>query len=114
MNARCSSCFAARHRSSGAAAHGRPLCREIDQHIGELRRLWNLAGLIEPPERRVTRISRGRDGVIDHILASRRLVDPNATPKSSPSPPAASIADDPTSGAKRYSNHVTVIATFSP
>jgi hypothetical protein len=41
---------------------------------GDARRLWNLAPLI-PAERRFTRIYRGRRELIDHVLASRAVVD---------------------------------------
>jgi endonuclease/exonuclease/phosphatase family metal-dependent hydrolase len=40
---------------------------------GDARRLWNLAPLI-PPERRFTRIYRGRRELIDHVLASHAVV----------------------------------------
>jgi endonuclease/exonuclease/phosphatase family metal-dependent hydrolase len=41
---------------------------------GDALRLWNLAPLI-PAERRYTRIFRGRRELIDHVLASRAIVD---------------------------------------
>jgi endonuclease/exonuclease/phosphatase family metal-dependent hydrolase len=41
---------------------------------GDARRLWNLAPLI-PEERRFTRIYRGRRELIDHVLASKPVVD---------------------------------------
>jgi endonuclease/exonuclease/phosphatase family metal-dependent hydrolase len=41
---------------------------------GDPRRLWNLAPLI-PGDRRYTRIYRGRRELIDHVLASRSVLD---------------------------------------
>jgi endonuclease/exonuclease/phosphatase family metal-dependent hydrolase len=41
---------------------------------GDARRLWNLAPLITP-ERRYTRIFRGRRELIDHVLAGKPVVD---------------------------------------
>jgi hypothetical protein len=57
----------------GTAGFARP-----DQGDGAW--LWNLAPL-SPVERRVTCVYRGRPEVIDHILASRRLVDPDDPPE---------------------------------
>jgi endonuclease/exonuclease/phosphatase family metal-dependent hydrolase len=92
---------------------GTPGFTRPDQGDGD--RLWNLAPLIEPPERRVTRIYRGRGELIDHILASRRLVDPDAAPlvTTVAAGDLASIDDDPTGRRlQAFPDHAAVIATF--
>jgi endonuclease/exonuclease/phosphatase family metal-dependent hydrolase len=84
-----------------------------DQGDGD--RLWNLAGLIEPPERRVSRIHRGRGELIDHIFASRRLVDPTNPPQVTTvaAGDLPSIGDDPTDRRQEgFPDHAAVVATF--
>src|SRR5918996_1739107 len=60
---------------------------------GDDARLWNLAPLI-PPERRFSRVFRGRGELIDHILVSHALVNRIDHVDSGTRPP--SITEDPT------------------
>jgi endonuclease/exonuclease/phosphatase family metal-dependent hydrolase len=60
---------------------------------GDARRLWNLAPLI-PPERRYSRIYRGRRELIDHVLMSHGLVS-RVTRVDTGTTHLPSIDDDP-------------------
>jgi predicted extracellular nuclease len=60
---------------------------------GDARRLWNLAPLI-PPERRFTRIYRGRRELIDHVLVSRAVVE-RVTRVDTATDELPSITDEP-------------------
>jgi hypothetical protein len=64
-------------------------------------RLWNLAPLL-PADQRFTRVFKGRPELIDHIFATRRLVNPDNLPavQTIRSPEALpSIGDDPNTAA---------------
>jgi endonuclease/exonuclease/phosphatase family metal-dependent hydrolase len=63
---------------------------------GDGQRLWNLALRI-PQAQRFTRRFRGRNELIDHILASRRLMDPLPTVTTTVTGPGQlrSITEDP-------------------
>jgi endonuclease/exonuclease/phosphatase family metal-dependent hydrolase len=78
---------------------------------GDGSRLWNLAPLI-PPERRCSRMFRGRRELIDHILVSRALVTEVEQVDTGPGEPD-SITEFPAE--RRDSplpDHVPVVARF--
>jgi endonuclease/exonuclease/phosphatase family metal-dependent hydrolase len=88
--------------------------RRADQ--GDAFRLFNLAPLL-PEGQRHTRIYRGRPELVDHILATHRLVNPDNVPAvgtlCSPDP-LPSMGDDP--HARRNepgSDHAALHATFT-
>jgi endonuclease/exonuclease/phosphatase family metal-dependent hydrolase len=79
---------------------------------GDARRLWNLAPLI-PPERRFTRVYRGRRELIDHVLVSRAVVD-RVTRVDTATDELPSITEEP--AARRDtpgSDHAPVIVELS-
>ena len=85
---------------------------------GDGYRLWNIASLLPDiaGEPAYSRIYRGRPELIDHIFASRVLVDPDRMPIAdtiaNPSPLPV-IEDDPSAQRnKASSDHAAVFATF--
>lgn len=89
---------------------GTPGFDQPDQ--GDARRLWNLAPLI-PAERRYTRIYRGRRELIDHVLASRPVVE-RVTRVDTATTGLPSITEDP--GTRRDapgSDHSPVVVELS-
>jgi endonuclease/exonuclease/phosphatase family metal-dependent hydrolase len=81
---------------------------------GDGLRLWNLAPLI-PTERRFSRVYRGQAELIDHLLATHRLVNPSRLPTvdTAGPEPLPSIGDDPTAMAGHPgSDHAAVWARF--
>lgn len=93
----------------GSSAFARP-------DAGDAWRLWNLTPLI-PPARRVTRVYKGRGEVIDHILTTRALTDPDQLPAVDTAGhphPLPSMGDDPTTRRNQPgSDHAAVIATLT-
>jgi endonuclease/exonuclease/phosphatase family metal-dependent hydrolase len=88
---------------------GTPGFERPDQ--GDNSRLWNLAPLI-PPERRYSRVFRGRPELIDHILVSHALVRRVEAVDTGPGQPA-SITEIPTRRRDEPgSDHLPVIARF--
>jgi predicted extracellular nuclease len=80
---------------------------------GDPLRLWNLAPLI-PEERRYTRIYRGRRELIDHVLASRALVERVVRVDTAAPAALPSITDEPS--ARRDapgSDHAPVVVELS-
>jgi endonuclease/exonuclease/phosphatase family metal-dependent hydrolase len=81
---------------------------------GDGQRLWNLALRI-PEAQRFTRKFRGRNELIDHILASKALMDPLPTVTTAVAGPGQlrSITEDPREErGKPGSDHAAVVATF--
>jgi endonuclease/exonuclease/phosphatase family metal-dependent hydrolase len=79
---------------------------------GDPRRLWNLAPLI-PPERRFTRIYRGRRELIDHVLVSKPVVD-RVTRVDTATTDLPSITDDPSTRRDASgSDHSPVVVELS-
>jgi hypothetical protein len=87
-------------------------------------RLWNLAPLLNqgpdgesPAEPPYTRIFKGRGAMIDHILASHRLVNPRNKPEARTvlaTEGLPSVTEDPGErGAVPASDHAAVVASFS-
>jgi hypothetical protein len=76
--------------------------------------LWNLALRIPEPQR-FTRRFRGRNELIDHVLASKALLDPLPTLATAVAGPSQlrSITEDPREErGKPGSDHAAVVATF--
>jgi hypothetical protein len=75
--------------------------------------MWNLAGAI-PEAERFSRVYRGRRELIDHIFASKALVDPlPAVHTHAAEGTRRSITDNPREQrGKPGSDHSAVIATF--
>jgi endonuclease/exonuclease/phosphatase family metal-dependent hydrolase len=89
------------------AGFGRP-----DQGDGQ--RMWNLALRI-PAKQRFSRVFRGRRELIDHVFASRVLLDPLPAVTTAAAGPAAlrSVTENPrTEVGKPGSDHAAVVATF--
>lgn len=81
---------------------------------GDGQRMWNLALRI-PEAQRFTRVFRGRNELIDHVLASRMLMDPLPTVTTAVAGPGKlrSITEDPREELGRPgSDHAAVVATF--
>ena len=82
---------------------------------GDADRMWNLAPLI-PEAQRFTRVYRGRRELIDHIFASRRLLDVLPTVSTIAAAPGQlpSVTDDPRPlQGKPGSDHSAVLAEFT-
>ena len=85
---------------------------------GDAFRLWNLAPLLPPVDGAppYTRIFKGRGELIDHLFASRRLVDPDRLPTAytiMQPDPLPSIGDNPNAAPFRPgSDHAAVVAVF--
>jgi len=87
---------------------------ELRPDQGDGGRLWNLAPLI-PQERRYSRIYRCRGELIDHILASRALLEKVTSVDSLVDQPVAlpSITENPTPRRNAAgSDHAPVVATL--
>jgi predicted extracellular nuclease len=82
---------------------------------GDGYRMWNLAPLLPREGPDYTRIYRGRGELIDHILASHRLVNPDTVPAVEvvAATPLPSIDDDPRPRPPAPTDHAAVVATFS-
>lgn len=82
---------------------------------GDTSRLYNLAALL-PDDQRFSRMYRGRAELIDHIFASRFLINPHRTPTMSQhlaTPALPSIDDDANARrAEPGSDHAALMATF--
>jgi hypothetical protein len=81
-------------------------------------RMWNLAPLLPEVDGgpAYTRVYRGRRELIDHIFASRALVDPGNLPRvqTLAASPLPSIGDDPRArAAEPASDHAAVVAEFT-
>ncbi|MEU4643671.1 endonuclease/exonuclease/phosphatase family protein [Micromonospora sp. NPDC023814] len=80
---------------------------------GDAWRLWNLAPLIRDVER-YSRIYRGRQELIDHILVSRTLLDRVSQVRVIVDRTLPSITDNPTERRNaRDSDHAPVLATLN-
>ena len=81
---------------------------------GDAQRLWNTAGFIDP-EQRWSRVYRGREELIDHVLVSdalRGLKGHGGLSRADPKP--ASVNDNPTERIdKPGSDHRPVMATLA-
>ena len=75
--------------------------------------MWNLYRLLPLEGPNYTRIYRGRGELIDHIFASRRLVNPTNVPTVEivAATPLPSMTDTPTPHLP--SDHAAVVATFT-
>lgn len=82
---------------------------------GDGYRMWNLARLLPPDGPRATRVYRGRGELIDHVFASRTLVNPDNLPTVEvvAATPLPSMGDDPTVAVDAPSDHAAVVATFT-
>ena len=82
---------------------------------GDGYRMWNLYRLLPPDGANHTRIYRGRGELIDHVLASHRLVNPDNIPAVQivAATPLPSMTDDPTPQTTAPSDHAAVVATFT-
>lgn len=79
---------------------------------GDVARLWNLAARI-PEAERYSRIYRGRRELIDHILASHRVVHAVADGRVTTGPAPRSISDNPRSRRDEAgSDHRPLVATI--
>jgi endonuclease/exonuclease/phosphatase family metal-dependent hydrolase len=79
---------------------------------GDGQRLWNLA-LCIPQAQRSTRVFRGRGELIDHIFASRLLMDPLPRVTTAMAGQLRSVTEDPRQErGKPGSDHAAVVATF--
>lgn len=78
-------------------------------------RMWNLHRLLPPDGPSGTRIYLGRPELIDHILASHTLVNPDNLPTVEivPATPLPSMGDDPTIDHPAPTDHAAVVATFT-
>jgi endonuclease/exonuclease/phosphatase family metal-dependent hydrolase len=94
------------------------------QDKGDGYRLWNLAPLLNlgsdgslPVEEPYTRVFKGRGELIDHILASHRLVNPDNLPQAKTvmaTPSLPSVTEAPSArGADPASDHAAVVASFT-
>jgi endonuclease/exonuclease/phosphatase family metal-dependent hydrolase len=95
-----------------------PPCSEIgtagfgQRDNGDRWRLWNLAPLI-PAAQRYSRITRGRKELIDHILVSHALLDPEPTVRSVVDQGLPSVTEDPRAHRDAAaSDHASIVATF--
>jgi predicted extracellular nuclease len=80
---------------------------------GDGARLWNLYRLIQPQERRFTRVFNGRPEMIDHILASHTLVH-RVQEIDTSTPTLPSIGETPSSSQHDApSDHAAVIARIA-
>jgi endonuclease/exonuclease/phosphatase family metal-dependent hydrolase len=79
---------------------------------GDTQRMWNLALRI-PEGQRFTRRFRGRKELIDHIFASKALMDPLPTATTAMAGELRSVTEDPREErGKPGSDHAAVVATF--
>jgi hypothetical protein len=71
-------------------------------------------GSCEADGPKYTRIYRGKGELIDHVFASRRLVNPDSIPAVEivAASPLPSMTDDPTPQTIAPSDHAAVVATF--
>jgi endonuclease/exonuclease/phosphatase family metal-dependent hydrolase len=81
---------------------------------GDGYRMWNVHRLLPPDGPQHTRIYRGRGELIDHVLASHRLVNPDNIPgvEIVAASPLPSMTDDPTGQTTAPTDHAAVVATF--
>ncbi|WP_419994610.1 endonuclease/exonuclease/phosphatase family protein [Streptomyces boninensis] len=81
---------------------------------GDAHRLWNVAARI-PPERRYSRVYRGRRELIDHVLLSHALLDRLAEVTAGSGAALPSMTDDPvrTAANGRPSDHAPVLARLN-
>ncbi|NGN69011.1 endonuclease [Streptomyces sp. A7024] len=81
---------------------------------GDRHRLWNVASRI-PPERRFSRVYRGRRELIDHILVSHALLGRLAEVTAGTGAALPSMTDDPAQSAAngRPSDHAPVLARLN-
>ena len=80
-------------------------------------RMWNLSRLLpadEPPATRVCR-GRGRGELIDHVVASHTLVNPDNIPTVEivAATTLPSMGNDPTVTTSAPTDHAAVVATFT-
>jgi endonuclease/exonuclease/phosphatase family metal-dependent hydrolase len=82
---------------------------------GDGYRMWNLYRLLPPDGANHTRIYRGRGELIDHVLASHRLVNPDNIPAVEivAATPLPSMTDDPAPQTTAPTDHAAVVATFT-
>jgi endonuclease/exonuclease/phosphatase family metal-dependent hydrolase len=80
---------------------------------GDAWRLWNLAPLIQPAEKRFSRVYKGRGELIDHIFVSHRLKGRVRSVHSLVDRPLPSVGDDPAArrGAED-SDHAPIVAAL--
>ncbi len=79
-------------------------------------RMWNLHPLLDPDGPSGTRVYRGRAELIDHILASQTLVNPDNLPTVAvvAATGLPSMGDDPTAPVQAApTDHAAVVATFT-
>jgi hypothetical protein len=76
--------------------------------------MWSLHRLLPADGPNHTRIYRGRGELIDHVLGSHRLVNPNNIPAVEIVAATAlpSMTDDPTPQTTALFDHAAVVATF--
>ena len=82
---------------------------------GDGYRMWNLHRLLAPEGLGYTRVYRGRGELIDHVLASHRLVNPDNVPAVEivAATPLPSMDDDPSPRPPAPTDHAAVVATFT-